>query len=194
MRTSLKKKSTIFKFIATLFILGIIVGIILYLNLDSDIKKSIISTVTNLNENLKTTKQNNLLFHLLIISSSLLASLTIFLFPLNIFYLFYESLCIGFIFASFFNISGLSGLLYALIYIILNKALYLLILVYLNIISYKLIKKILKALFQKDNISVRDLYLNYFKKILICLASLTILDIFIFFFGNKILSLFQFLL
>lgn len=194
MRTSLKRKSTAFKFFATIFILGIIIGVILYLNLDTNTKSSITKNITNLVENLNNTKQNNIIFHLSIIALLVLSSLTILLYPINIFYLFYESLCLGFILASYTKINGLSGLLYGIIYILLNKALFLLILIYLNIISYKIIKKIINALRGKDNISVRELYLNYFSKIIICIIALLILDILIYFFGNKLLSLFKFLL
>ncbi len=194
MRTSTKSKSKIFKFLITLVIIGIIVGIILYLNLDSEAKKSIINSFTNINTNLKTTNQNNIFFHLIIIIGFVICSLTIILYPLNIFYLFYELVSLGFILASYTHLNGLKGLLYGIIYILLNKAFYLLILLYLNIISYRIIKKIINSLLKKDNISVRELYLNYFSKIIICIIPLFLIDIIIFFFGNKLLSIFQFLL
>ena len=120
--------------------------------------------------------------------------LTLFLYPLTLFYIFYEILSFGFVLAYYGCVFNIGGIIYELIYFLINKALFLLVLIYISIISYKLIKKILKSLINKENISVRELYSNFFKKILICSAFILIADIFVYFFGNKILSLFQFLL
>ena len=85
------------KFLITLIIIGLLTGIIFYLNLSNETKDSIINSLVNINENIRTTRQNNVVFHLFIISSFVLLSLTIVLYPLTIFYLFYEILSFGFI-------------------------------------------------------------------------------------------------
>lgn len=188
------KHSKYFRFIVVLLTIGILVGIIMYLNLDSNSKKSIIEYFMNIQNNLANTKQNNLIFHLIIILLFILSSLTVVLYPLTTFYLFYELVSIGFTIASYFHLNGLFGVIYSLVYIIINKLLFIIILIYINYISYKMIKKIINSLLKKENIGIRELYLNYFSKILICLVALLIFNTLTYFFGNKILSLFKFLL
>lgn len=194
MKQCIKRNSKVVKFVVTLIIIGLLSGIILYLNLNTETKESIINTITELNNNLSLSKQNNIIYHLLIISIFILLSLTIILYPLTYFYLFYEVLSFGFVLALYTRLNGIGGLLYSVIYFILNKALFLLILIYLNIVSFKLIKRILNSILKKDNISVRELYQNFFLKIIISGGAMLIFDVIIYFLGNKILSLFQFLL
>lgn len=194
MKQYIIRHSKAFKFILTLIIIGLITGIIFYLNLSKETKESIITALIQVNDNISTTRQNNIIFHLFIISIFVLSSLTLILFPITLFYLFYEILSYGFILTYYLSNFKLGGLLYSIIYFILNKALFLIILIYISLISYKLITKIIKSLTKKDNISVRELYQNYFSKILISTIIMLCFDIFTYFFGNKILSLFQFLL
>lgn len=194
MKHCIRWNSKVFKFALTLIIIGFISGIILYLNLNKETKEVIINSLININDNLKETKQNNIIYHLFVISTYILLSLTLFLFPITIFYIFYEILSFGFVLTYYGNVFSIGGIIYSIIYFLLNKAIFLLILIYITVISYKLIKKIIRSLIKKDNISVRDLYLNFFKKISICIIFILITDIFVYFFGNKILSLFQFLL
>lgn len=191
MRTSLKKRNKILKFFLTIMLLGVIAGIILYFNLSANLKTNIMELFTKSATNIKL---NNIFFHLFIILIFAITTLTIILEPFNIFYLFYESVCLGFVLASFGHINGFKGIIYAVIYFLLNKAFYLLILLYLNINAIIIIKKIINSFVKKDNISIRDFYLNYFLKIIICIVALFLFDIIIYFFGNKILSMFQFLL
>lgn len=194
MKQYIIRHSKAFKFILTLIIIGLITGIIFYLNLSKETKESIITALIQVNDNISTTRQNNIIFHLFIISIFVLSSLTLILFPITLFYLFYEILSYGFILTYYLSNFKLGGLIYSIIYFILNKALFLIILIYISLISYKLITKIIKSLTKKDNISVRELYQNYFSKILISTIIMLCFDIFTYFFANKILSLFQFLL
>lgn len=194
MKQCIKRNSKVIKFVVTLIIIGLLAGIILYLNLNSETKESIIKSIDEINKNILISKQNNIVFHLLIISIFILFSLTIILYPLTYFYLFYEVLSFGFVLAFYTKINGIGGLLYSLIYFVLNKALFLLILIYLNVVSFQLIKRIINSILQKDNISVRDLYQNYFLKTIISIGAMLLFDIIIYFFGNKILSIFQFLI
>lgn len=194
MKHCINRNSKVFKFALTFIIISLLTGIVLYLNLNKETKDLIMNSLLTLNDNLKDVRQNNIIYHLFIISSFVLLSLTLFLYPLTLFYIFYEILSFGFVLAYYGCVFNIGGIIYALIYFLINKALFLLVLIYISIISYKLIKKILKSLINKENISVRELYFNFFKKILICSAFILITDIFVYFFGNKILSLFQFLL
>lgn len=194
MKHCIIRNSKILKFLITLIIIGLLSGIIFYLNLSTETKDIIINSLVNLNENLTTTNQNNIIFHLFIISAFVLISLTLILYPVTLFYILYEIFSFGFILAYYFNNFGVGGLLYSLIYFILNKAFFLIILIYISVVSFQLIKKIINSLRKKDNIGVRELYQNYFLKIIISASFMLFLDIIIYFLGNKILSLFQFLL
>lgn len=194
MKHCIKSNSKVVKFVLTLIILGLVSGIILYLNLSSETKTSIINSIIEINNGLSSTKQNNIVFHLLIISIFVLCSLTLILYPLTFFYIFYEILSFGFFLASYTSLNGIGGSLYSIMHFVINKGLFLLILIYICIVSFKLIKRIIFSISNKDNISVKDLYQNYFLKILICTISMLIFDIIIYFLGNKILSLFKFLL
>ena len=194
MKHCITSNSKVVKFVLTLIILGLLSGVILYLNLSSETKTSIINSIIEINNGLSSTKQNNIVFHLLIISIFVLCSLTLILYPLTFFYIFYEILSFGFVLASYTSSNSIGGLLYSIIHFVINKALFLLILIYMCIVSFKLIKRIIYSISNKDNISVKDLYQNYFLKILICAISMLIFDIIIYFLGNKILSLFKFLL
>lgn len=194
MKHCIKGNSKAFRFILTLLIIGLLAGIILYLNLSKETKDSIIDSFINLNQNLKITKQNNIIYHLFILSSFVLLGLTLFLYPITLFYIFYEILSFGFVLAYYTSNFNIGGTIYTIIHFLINKFMFILVLIYISFISYKLIIKIIKSLTNKDNISVRELYQNYFKKILICAGFILLIDIFVYFFGNKILSLFQFLL
>jgi len=194
MKHCINRNSKVFKFALTFIIISLLTGIVLYLNLNKETKDLIMNSLLTLNDNLKDVRQNNVIYHLFIMSSFVLLSLTLFLYPLTLFYIFYEILSFGFVLAYYGCVFNIGGIIYELIYFLINKALFLLVLIYISIISYKLIKKILKSLINKENISVSELYSNFFKKILICSAFILITDIFVYFFGNKILSLFQFLL
>jgi len=194
MKHCINRNSKVFKFALTFIIISLLTGIVLYLNLNKETKDLIMNSLLTLNDNLKDVRQNNVIYHLFIMSSFVLLSLTLFLYPLTLFYIFYEILSFGFVLAYYGCVFNIGGIIYELIYFLINKALFLLVLIYISIISYKLIKKIIKSLINKEKISVRELYSNFFKKILICSAFILITDIFVYFFGNKILSLFQFLL
>lgn len=194
MKQCIKSNSKVIKFVVTLIIIGLLAGIVFYLNLNTETKENIINILADINKNIASTKQNNITFHLIIVSIFILCSLTFFLYPITYFYLFYEILSFGFILAFYASQNGVGGALYSFIYFLLNKAFFILILIYLNIASYKLIKKIINSIILKDDISVRTLYQNYFFKIIISVSVLLFIDIIIYIFGNKILSLFKFLL
>lgn len=194
MKHCIIRNSKALKFIISLLIIGLLTGIILYLNMSKETKYIMINSLIDFNKNIKISNQNNIIFHLTIISIFILLSLTLVLYPITIFYIFYEILSYGFILAYYFHNYKLGGLFYSFIYFLLNKGVFILILIYISIISLKLIKKIINALIKKDNISVRELYQKYFLQIIICSSFMLLFDIIIYFLGNKILSLFQFLL
>src|SRR5574344_2191955 len=100
------------KFLVLLIVMGILVGIFLYLNENDLIKTSINSQISNLNNLIKTTHQNNILSHLIIISALIILSFTVIGLPIILFYFFYEGVSLGFLISALIKYKGLNGLLF----------------------------------------------------------------------------------
>lgn len=181
------------KFLLSLLIIGILVGIYAYLKQPDLIKTSVINELSMLNEILKNTQQNNFFYHILLLSLIIFLSILVIGLPFILFYLFYEGISIGFLIASFFHYQKLSGLLYSLIFTIVNKLIIYVALIYILINTINYSKKIVLSIKRKDYKIYEYLFTHLIRMIFVCLIIL-IYDIFIYFFGNKILSYFIFLL
>ena len=143
---------------------------------------------------IKTTNQNMILNHLLIIIILMFLAYSIIGMPLILFYLFYESTSIGFFLASIYSIYKIKGLLFGIIFIIISKLPFILFLIYISYIALKITKKLLRVLIFKENDSLYQLLKNLFLKLAIAIITILIYDLFLYFFANKILKLFLFLL
>jgi len=183
----------IIKFLVSLLILGAIVGIYIYYNESNIVRESITSELSNLYEILNNTRQNNFIFHLILFSVIMFLSLIILGIPFILFYFFYEGVSLGFLLASFFDYQGIEGLFFGLIFIIINKLMFYLALIYLLLSSFHYAKKMIKALRNKEYKIYEHITNHLLKNILVIIAIL-ILNIFIYFFGNRILAYFLFLL
>ncbi len=189
------KNSNVAKiFILTLLICGLLFGII-YFNLQNDLNKSLITEkMSDFANIIKTTNQNMILNHLLIIIILMFLAYSIIGMPLILFYLFYESTSIGFFLASIYSIYKIKGLLFGIIFIIISKLPFILFLIYISYIALKITKKLLRVLIFKENDSLYQLLKNLFLKLAIAIITILIYDLFLYFFANKILKLFLFLL
>ena len=187
--TSINKN--LIKFLISLLIMGILVGIYIYIKQPSLTKVSILSELKSLNTILNS-KQNNFLFHLLILSLFLFFSIIVLGLPLLLFYLFYEGVCFGFLLGGFINYKKISGLLYGTIFMIINKLLLYVCIIYILIVSINYSKKVILSLRHKDY-KIYEYIFNHIIKMIFILLIIMLYDIFIYFFGNKILSYFLFL-
>lgn len=186
--TSLKKHKKSMLFINIIFLLGLISGII-YFYMVKD------SIVLNLQEELLNVQfSSNILYHIIFLAVIFLFSylgLGVFI---GLFLYFYEALSIGFVLATYFSLAGLSGVLYAIIYVTLFKAFYIFLMSLVLIKTFKLVKSIIgyfvlhKDSDMKDSILISSV--NIAKYIIIIL----VYDIFLIFLGNQILSIFNFLI
>ncbi len=178
------------RFILSLAIVSVIVGIILYNNQALELKNSIIQELGNINNQISSTNQNNILFHLAILSILTVLSLIIIGSPITIAYYFYEFVSIGFLLSSMFSYKKLNGLLFGSIFVIFNKMLFLILLSYflINMINYT--KKYIKGL----KLSKKDLIINYLYKCFFVILTVLINDVIIYYLGNKLTSIFLFLL
>ncbi len=186
----LKSNRSIIKFLVMLFITSILVGIYLYLSKEKLIKESINTELIKMINNLDITRQNNILNHLLIMIIISVLSLTIIGLPVILIYFLYEGVSIGFLLSSFINYSPIKGMLFGTIFIIISKIIYITILIYLLTNTLKYTKSFLKRLKMTKN----ELIINQVIKILFCITITLINDIILYFIGNKIITIFKFIL
>lgn len=172
-----------FKFLLITLIFGIIIGLILYNNLNLDYKTSINLTLEETINNLNNNHQNYILKHLSILSILILSSTFIFGFILELIYLTYEGISLGFILSSFINYKKIKGIYYFLIFIITTKLIYLIILSYIIYLTYKYIKMFIHNNYKLTNIN------GYLIRCLISTLIVLINDIIIYFIGNNIIDI-----
>lgn len=186
----LKSNRSIIKFLLMLFITSILVGIYLYLSKEKLIRESINTELIKMINNLDITRQNNILNHLLIMIVLSVLSLTIMGLPIILIYFLYEGVSIGFLLSSFINYSPIKGMLFGTIFIIISKIIYITILIYLLTNTLKYTKNFLKRLKMSKN----ELIINQVIKISFCTTITLINDIILYFIGNKIITIFKFIL
>ncbi|MGN1322461.1 MAG: stage II sporulation protein M [Bacilli bacterium] len=186
----LKSNRSIIKFLLMLFITSILVGIYLYLSKEKLIRESINTELIKMINNLDITRQNNILNHLLIMIVLSVLSLTIIGLPIILIYFLYEGVSIGFLLSSFINYSPIKGMLFGTIFIIISKIIYITILIYLLTNTLKYTKNFLKRLKTTKN----ELIINQVIKISFCTTITLINDIILYFIGNKIITIFKFIL
>ena len=186
----LKSNRSIIKFLLMLFITSILVGIYLYLSKEKLIRESINTELIKMINNLDNTRQNNILNHLLIMIVLSVLSLTIIGLPIILIYFLYEGVSIGFLLSSFINYSPIKGMLFGTIFIIISKIIYITILIYLLTNTLKYTKNFLKRLKMAKN----ELIINQVIKISFCTTITLINDIILYFIGNKIITIFKFIL
>lgn len=186
----LKSNRSIIKFLLMLFITSILVGIYLYLSKEKLIRESINTELIKMINNLDITRQNNILNHLLIMIVLSVLSLTIIGLPIILIYFLYEGISIGFLLSSFINYSPIKGMLFGTIFIIISKIIYITILIYLLTNTLKYTKNFLKRLKMAKN----ELIINQVIKISFCTTITLINDIILYFIGNKIITIFKFIL
>lgn len=186
----LKSNRSIIKFLLMLFITSILVGIYLYLSKEKLIRESINTELIKMINNLDITRQNNILNHLLIMIVLSVLSLTIIGLPIILIYFLYEGVSIGFLLSSFINYSPIKGMLFGTIFIIISKIIYITILIYLLTNTLKYTKNFLKRLKMSKN----ELIINQVIKISFCTTITLINDIILYFIGNKIITIFKFIL
>ena len=186
----LKSNRSIIKFLLMLFITSILVGIYLYLSKEKLIRERINTELIKMINNLDITRQNNILNHLLIMIVLSVLSLTIIGLPIILIYFLYEGVSIGFLLSSFINYSPIKGMLFGTIFIIISKIIYITILIYLLTNTLKYTKNFLKRLKMAKN----ELIINQVIKISFCTTITLINDIILYFIGNKIITIFKFIL
>lgn len=191
MWTSLSKK--FYLFLGIIFTIGITLGIVFLIYLDESSKEIISLNINDWLQGLKNTSINNIIPHIIILSSLCILSLFIIGLPLVLFFVFYSGFSVGFTLISLIEIFGIKGLLYGLVYILITKGVYLFF-SYIFVVSLLKIAMIMfKKIFQHQKIAKESINL-LLKRILICIAIILISDVIIYFWGAKLITIFNFLL
>lgn len=178
------------KFIILLAFLGFLSGIVLFNMQNINFQNTIINKISELPQVLNNTRQNNILFHLSILSIISLLSILLIGLPVIVGYYFYEFLSLGFFLRALYAYKKIKGLLFGSIFIIFNKILFLIVLSYmlLSIINYS------KRFIKDFKVSKNSLIVNHLYKLFFCIVTVLLIDAILYFFGNKLLLIFDFLL
>ncbi len=179
--TSLKKHKSLFLFLSILFLFGFVTGILFYFKQEASVKETILLSLNNLfQENVFPIK--NIFYHfiiLMIICSTLFCFIGL---PLLIFYIFFESITIGFLFPIFFSLFKINAIFYFSLYFLLIKFFFLFFLFLFFVKSFRYIKSYLSCLKRKSYDFVKNL-----KYVAILILIILINDLFVYFVSNRIL-------
>lgn len=168
-------------FCLILILLGIIVGSLFIVILNSSDKSLVIEYIEEFVDNIKNNNfnyvdilKNTLIINYLVIIVISIFGFTYFLVPINILLLFYKAFIIGFSLSSFILTYKIKGLLLSIIYIfphlILNILLFSLLIAFTLKLSIKMIKYIIK----KKEVNMRVYFNKYLYTILFISIMVTI--------------------
>lgn len=171
MQKLLKSNKKYLTFVVTIIGIGLLFGVIYYHFLESSVQENIILTLSNFTN----FEYNAILKDLIIMSLTLVLSFIVIGTPLSIFYLFYESFSIGFLINIFFAAYKLKGLLYIILYLIINKLLTIILIIFF-------IRKIINIsrliigliIYKNDNIIKNKLIINFKNSLYIIIFTLII--------------------
>ena len=176
-----------------IFFIGFLFGLFYYTNLPKITKTGISENLMEISKLVKGMHINNFIMHNSIFILIFFLSFTVILFPFILFLLFYEGMSLGFSFIIFFSSFKISGLIYAVILFIVTKLIYLLLIFYLIYNSF-IICKMMLLLFLKKQGHIHITFKKYFQRLIVVIFIMIFYDLILYFLGNKILLLFNFLL
>ena len=177
-------------FIGIILLAGLFMGIIYYFFISNDTKEIISNTLINYNNY----RYNAIFKDLIIMSLLLVTSIFVIGIPCSLFYVFYEGFSIGFLSSVFFINFSFSGLIYILLYFIVNKLFVLLLMTFF-------IKKIINIsrcivrliVYKKDNCIKMNL-VNTFCSSIYLIISVLIINIILYLITPYIFSTVSFLI
>ena len=177
MQRILSKNRNYLVFVLAIIAIGILAGIIYFHFLDKDTLNNLLTTLNNYN----VIKYNGILKYLTIMSLLLISSFFVIGIPFSLFYLFYESLSFGFLINAFYMAFKIKGILYILIYLIVNK-----LLVFILLIIF--VKKCIRIgrlmigmfIYRKDNL-IKEKIMHNFKSNLYIILYVFIINTILYF-------------
>ncbi|MBE5806341.1 MAG: hypothetical protein E7313_06545 [Clostridiales bacterium] len=178
------KNKKYLKFILIIFIIGILSGVLYYNFLNNDIENNIIDTIKNIN----ILNSNYIIKDLVIMSVLLVSSFFIIGIPLSIFFLFYESLSIGFLINIFYGAYKIKGLIYIFSYLIINRLLNLILIIFFLQKVFNISKLIIGIFINKNDKSIKDKLIINFRNALYIILFVLIINIISYFTSPYILN------
>ena len=183
-----KKNRYFILFLAVLLLFGLIIG--LYLGISHiDILKE---EVTYYVQNISNRTYNYLFFHFFIFVIGILTSFFAIGVPFLCTVIFYEGMSMGFLLGIFSSTYGLTGFLFACIFIFITKLFYLICLLFLFSKCLKIARKMIGKYIYKTDPSI--IVIHLVKGCVLATILLLGYDILLWGLGNKILPLFKFLI
>ena len=189
MRNIICNNKKYLKCVTIVILVGVVFGFLYYHFLNSSVKENISSTLLEYNN----FRYNSILKDLIITSFLLVASFFIIGIPLSIFYLFYEGFSTSFLINIFWISFGIKGLIYSLIYLIVNKLLKFILMIFfvqkqINIGRYII------GMFLYKNKNGKDKIIINFKNSLYIIVIMLSINIVLFFITPNIFKWLSFLL
>ena len=181
----IKRNKYLFIFLCGLLFISFISGIIIYLNIDNNVKLDLFNNVFNIKESLINNRINNIFNHLFVVIFIVLLSFSCLGYFLGLFYLFYEGMSISFTFMFLCQIKGLKGLIFILLYDLLFKIVYLILIFMLLIKLFYIFRTIIRYFIYKSNIYIKNTLISVFIIVLLIVIN----DILIYFLSNFFIKL-----
>lgn len=183
----------IYAFYSVISIIGLILGLVFLISMNEANKEIIFLNINEWIQNIENGHINNIITHVVVLSSLFILSLIIIGLPLNLFLNLYNGFSIGFIIITLTNLFKIKGFFYSIIYIIITKAIYIFFSFILTASNSKYclvnINMFLKTFkFNKEQLTILC------QKNLLCIGIIICYDIFLYFVGSKILTIFNFLI
>lgn len=180
------KNSFIVKFVGSLFLISVLIGIIFFFTYKPDLGTSL-NDFKNL---IDVTRQNTFLSNIISISSIFILSASIIGAPIIVLYIFYEGLSIGFTLAVFLFNYKIKGLIFYCLFFFISKFLFTIITLYFAVLSIKFVIKVLDSLVSKNKEEFYKTIVYQFYRFLIVILFVLVNSAIVYFFSNKIISLF----
>ncbi len=177
-------------FVTIIIAIGLLGGILYYQFLDSEVKNNIVNTLNNLTS----FTNNNTLKYLIIMSLLLVSSFFIIGIPLSIFYLFYESLSLGFLLNVLYASYHLKGIIYFLLDFLINKLLILILIIFFIKKIINISRYIIGYLIYRHDNTIKDKIIINFKKCLYTILIIFIINLILSFISPTIFSKLSFLI
>lgn len=187
--TSLKRYYKYIIFLIAIVGVGIISGFIYFNvvkeNIVIDLEKELLSM---------TFSNNNLVYHFIVLSILCFSTFLILGIVFGLFVYFYEAMSAGFVLGALFSYFGISGFIYGVLHVLIFKSVFIALFSLILIKIINLSKNIVGYFLLKKDSSIKDAAVSNFITLIKYCFFIILNDLFLVFFGNKIISIFSFLI
>ncbi len=179
--TSFRRYKSLFLFLFILFLFGVVTGILFYFKQDVTVRSVIVESLQGLfQENVFAFK--NIFYHAAFLLIVVALLFCFFGLPLQIIFLFFEGISIGFILPIFVSLYKIHSVLYFAAYFLFIKSVYLILLFFLFAKTLHFTKNYIYGLKNKKTVFLQDM-----KYVLFLLFVLVLNDFVVYFVSNPLL-------